>query len=127
MSPGVQDRERGVAAVEFALVVPLLLVLIMAIVEFGFRYEKNTVANNAALIAARDMSINHDVAKAKAAAIAAGVPSAASVTIDKTATTCVSGASVTVTITATMASVTKAFGSTFPISGKAVARCDGAP
>ena len=125
MSRATKEREGGVAAVEFAMVVPLLLLLILAIVEFGYRYEKSAVANNAASIAARDMSINHDVAKAKAAAIAAGVPSTATVTVDKTATTCVSGANVTVTITATMTSVTQAFGATFAMSGKAVARCDG--
>ena len=125
MSRAKKEREDGVAAVEFAIVVPLLLLLIMAIIEFGFRYEKDTTANNAAAIAARDMSINHDVAKAKAAAISAGVPSSSTVTIDKTATTCVNGAEVTVTITATMTSVTKAFGTTFNISGKAVARCNG--
>lgn len=118
-----RERERGIVAVEFAFVIPLLLLLILAVVEFGYRYERGTVANNAALIAARDMSINHDQAKATTAAHNAGVPT--SVAPAFSPSTCSTGNNVTVTITVVEDSPTKAFGSTFTVTGKAVARCDG--
>lgn len=117
------DRERGVVAVEFAMIIPLLLLLILAVVEFGYRYERGTVANNAALIAAREMSINHDQSRATTAAHNAGVPT--SVTPVFSPSTCSTGNNVTVTITVSQTSPTKAFGNTFTVTGRAVARCDG--
>jgi Flp pilus assembly protein TadG len=117
------DSDRGASTVEFAFIVPLLLVLVLAVVEFGFRYQQDSQLNNAAFIAARDMTINHDVTKATAAARNAGAPATATVTVSPT--TCSTGTDVTVTITSTEVSATKAFGSTFTITGKGVARCDG--
>ena len=117
------SRERGAVTVEFAVIVPLLCLLILAIVEFGFRYERGATYNNAAFIAARDFSINHDQAKAETAARNAGWPSGLTVSINPS--TCTSGNNVTVTLTRNdEPSATGAFGSTFPVTGKGVARCD---
>lgn len=45
--------ERGAALVEFALVLPLLLFIIMGIVDFGFLFQRFQVVNSAAREGAR--------------------------------------------------------------------------
>jgi Flp pilus assembly protein TadG len=45
--------ERGVIAVEFALIVPMLLMLLLGIVEFGFGYHAWDATQNAAREGAR--------------------------------------------------------------------------
>jgi Flp pilus assembly protein TadG len=49
----VRRRERGAALVEFALCVPLLLVIIAGIVDFGFAFQTYEVLTNAAREGAR--------------------------------------------------------------------------
>jgi Flp pilus assembly protein TadG len=121
------SRERGAVMVEFAIIVPLLLVLVLGLVEFGYRYQRAAVLNNAAFIGARDFSIHGNFAQAKAAAVAANngvaIPgfalSPASCPTDPTVS-----ANVTVTITSVENSPTKAyFTNTFTINAKGVARC----
>jgi Flp pilus assembly protein TadG len=51
------DAERGAALVEFALAVPLLLVVIAGIVDFGFVYQRYEVITNAAREGARLASL----------------------------------------------------------------------
>jgi Flp pilus assembly protein TadG len=57
-----RSNERGAAAVEFALVAPLLLVLVFGIIDFGMLMNTKTVIANAAREGARDGSISHSVA-----------------------------------------------------------------
>ena len=49
--------ERGAALVEFALVLPLLLVVIAGIVDFGFLFQRYEVVTNAAREGARLASL----------------------------------------------------------------------
>lgn len=49
--------EEGAAAVEFALVVPLLLTLLFGIIEFGTAYNAQILVTNAAREAARHLSV----------------------------------------------------------------------
>ena len=49
-----QDKERGVAVVEFALVVPLLLLILFGIIEFGILFYDKAVITNASREAARE-------------------------------------------------------------------------
>ena len=49
--------ERGAALVEFALAVPLLLVVIAGIVDFGFVFQRYEVITNAAREGARLASL----------------------------------------------------------------------
>ena len=128
------DRDdRGVAVIEFAIVVPTLLLLVLGIVDFGERYKTAAMYNNAAAAAARSMTIENDVAKAKTAAVGAGMPSTLSLSVSYTTgyTSCSQGTdgtfgNVTVTITETnRPTATKFFGNTYNVSGKAVARCSG--
>jgi Flp pilus assembly protein TadG len=50
---GRERDERGAALVEFALVLPLLLVVIAGIVDFGFAFQRYEVLTNAAREGAR--------------------------------------------------------------------------
>ena len=117
-----KPREKGAVTVEFALILPVLLLIILAIVEYGIRYQRNAEFNNAAFIAARSMAIHDSTATATAAAHAAGVPDTASIVIVPGA--CSPGTDVKVTISETEDSPTKAFGSTFFVDGVGVARCE---
>ena len=116
-----RHRERGAALVEFALVLPLLILMVSAIVDFGFRYAEAAQINNAALVAARDMTIHNDVGHAQSAATSAGAPAGSS--IDVSPGSCAADTDITVTIAATLDTPTGAFGETFDVTGKAVARC----
>ncbi|MDR7086070.1 Flp pilus assembly protein TadG [Aeromicrobium panaciterrae] len=119
--------------VEFALIVPFLLLLICGVIDFGERYKTSAQYNNAAFVAARSMTIENNTTKAKAAAVSAGMPSSLTPVITFTSgyTSCAQASdgtfgNVTVTITnASKASATKFFGTTYSVTGKAVARCSG--
>lgn len=119
-----RKSDRGAVAVEFAFIVPLLVMLLLVIVEFGARYQRGTDLNNAAFVAAKDATVNHDLAKATAAARDAGAPNSATISVSPDPSTCATGSNVTVTITSTEDSPTKAFGQTFTLTVTGVARCD---
>lgn len=55
-----QENEQGAAAVEFALVAPLLLALVLGIVEFGFALNTQIGLTQAAREGARVMAITND-------------------------------------------------------------------
>ena len=50
-------RERGAAAVEFALVLPILLVILLGILDFGLYYYNDLQLTHAARDAARYLSV----------------------------------------------------------------------
>lgn len=62
----VSGRESGAAAVEFALVLPLLLVLLLGIIDFGLYYYNDLQLTHVARDAARYLSVD-DAAGADAA------------------------------------------------------------
>lgn len=111
-------NERGAAAVEFALVVPMLMLVLSAIIDFGARYQDVHHLNDAAAVAAREMSISGDVASAKSAGIAAGGPAAG-----WTISACEPNTNVVVTVTTNHSTVTGVFGAKFNMTARAVARC----
>lgn len=125
--------DRGIAVLEFALIAPVLLLLILGIVDFGDRYKSAAEYNNAAFAAARSMTIENNPAKARAAAVGAGMPSTLTpiVTYTPGYTTCAQASdgsfgNVTVMITnPAKATVTQFFGTSYTVTGKAVARCSG--
>lgn len=119
------SRERGAAAVEFALIVPLLVLVIFAIVEGGTRYSQQNQVNHWAYLTARDLSI--DPTKSPEALVTAlkgddtHTFSVTALPADKCSSNGTSH--VTVTITSARTSPSGMFGS-YTIKGKAVARCE---
>ena len=71
-SRGLRWREsRGAAAVEFALLVPIFLVIVFGIIDFGLMFYSKTVITNAAREGARTASLSGDLDVTVAAATSA--------------------------------------------------------
>lgn len=133
--------DRGIAALEFALIAPILLALVLGAVEYGERYQMKAMYGTAAQVAARSYSLTNSAGSATAAARSAGIPSSVTPSYSfaydsgASAASCSPAAdgtypNVTVTITrtdipavTTMSTVIPGAGSTYSITGKAVARC----
>ncbi|WP_233201743.1 TadE/TadG family type IV pilus assembly protein [Cryobacterium sp. Y11] len=99
----LHSGEGGAAAVEFALVLPILIFLIFLIIEVGRLYNMQISLTGAAREGARWMAIYDDEPGAKTATIAAApsVPlTEAEVTV--TPTDCTAGSTVTITVTYTV-------------------------
>lgn len=54
--------QRGAAALEFALIVPVLVMVVFGVVDFGWMVNRDTLVNNAAREGAREGSLNPDAA-----------------------------------------------------------------
>ena len=131
-------RESGVAAVEFALVVPILMAIVIGIVEFGLAFNYRTQLNNAAMAGARHYAIHHNKAQAvnvvtSTVTLPPGTPFGQAnivvrnpggmVTPSCPVVEGIAKNTVTVTITAQRPTVTNMFGASFNIAGKATAVC----
>ena len=62
-------REQGSAAVEFALILPVLMILLLGIIEFSYAFFIQASVSNAARLGARNYAINYSVAGSQQAAI----------------------------------------------------------
>lgn len=65
------NKEQGAVAVEFALLLPVLLVILLGIIEFGRVYNAQITVTQAAREGARVMAIQNDAALARDSAIQA--------------------------------------------------------
>ena len=124
------DRDRGAAAVEFALVVPVLLLLVLGIVEFGRIYNIQTTLSAAAREGARTMALENSPPNARTAAknVAAPVVALTDGQVVVSPSACpVSGTAVTATvrITVPVALITDLFGTSITLTGKGAMRCSG--
>ena len=120
--------ERGAAAVEFALVVPLLLLLLLGVIEFGRVFNAQLQLSAAARESVRVMAIQKQAATAVGAAIAAAPnlhPALTVANVEVTPTSCAATTDVTVTITYSVDLVSGLFADAIPLSGRAVMRCGG--
>lgn len=118
--------ERGAAAVEFALVVPVLLLLLVGIIEFAHVFNTQISLTQAAREAARTMAVENDQGAATLAAVKGSPglsPAIGSVTFSSPA--CAAGSEMTATITYTMPTLTGLFGSSMNLTGVGAMRCGG--
>ena len=117
--------DRGAAAVEFALVLPLIILVLFGIVEGGTRYAQQSQVNHWAFIAARDVAIDPSKTAISVVNGLKGSDATSYTVTSSPATACSTPGqpSVTVTVKATKSSPTGMFG-TYTIAGKGVARCE---
>lgn len=120
--------ERGSVAVEFALVLPLLVAVLLGIVEFGRAYNAQITVTAAAREGAREMSIQGTAASAQTAVQAASPalsPQLTKAQIKVTPTTCTPGTKVTVTVNYRLDFLTGFLADGVDLTGKGVMRCGG--
>ncbi|TFD19264.1 TadE/TadG family type IV pilus assembly protein [Cryobacterium sp. TMS1-13-1] len=120
--------ERGAVAVEFALLLPVLVLLVFGIFEFGRVYNAQISITNAAREGARYMAIHNNAPPAKTVAVNAAPslsPALVAANVTVSPLECVAGSSVTVTVNYSFDFLTGYFGSTIPLTGKGVMQCGG--
>lgn len=123
-----RPRERGAAAVEFALVLPVLLLLVLGLLEFARIYNVQISLSNAAREGARVMAIENSVATARAAAVAAAPsvdPAISTAQVAVTPSSCSGGGTVSVTIEYQVTLMTGWFGASLPLRAVGVMVCGG--
>ena len=122
--------ERGATAVELGLVLPILLVLVLGIIEFGHAFQVQGTLSAAAREGARAMALRNDPAQARdAVQEAAGSLNPditdAQIAIDPAACPLDGDADVELTITYPMPFFTSFFGAEVELTGRGVMRCQG--
>jgi Flp pilus assembly protein TadG len=127
------ERDRGAVAVEMALLLPFLILLLLGIMEFGRAFNAQVTLTNAAREGVRVMSISKDIGGAQSATVAAAATLrpplvnsniAISAPGATTATPCPAGSTATVTITYSLNTLTGIAGP-FSMTGKGVMLCGG--
>lgn len=127
-----RTSERGAAAVEFAIVVPVLVSLLLGIMEFSRVYNAQASMSAAAREGVRVMAISNDPVAARKAAKNTAVslnPALADSNItfknlDTGSTSCAPGNRMAVTITYTLSTLTGIAGP-FPMTGQGAMLCGG--
>jgi Flp pilus assembly protein TadG len=129
---GSLREERGASAVEFAFVLPLLLVLVVGIAEFGRAFQVSGTLSAAAREGVRTMALGNNPTAARATVrnVASSLnPAVTDAQIAITPTSCPvsypSSTNVTVTISYRLPFVTGFFGSGVNLTGRGVMRCNG--
>ena len=123
--------EHGAAAVEFAFIVPLLLVLVLGIAEFGHAFQVQGTLSAAAREGARVMALQNDPAAARAAVRNAAPTLDPAITdaqievSDVCPPTTTTTRNVRVTVEYPMPFLTGFFGADIDLTGTGVMRCNG--
>lgn len=120
-------NERGAVAVEFALLAPVLVMLLLGIMEFGRAYNVQVSLSSAAREGVRVMAITNNPTGAKTAVKNAAVavqPALTDTNITVTPNVCTSGTQVTVKVSYTLSTLTGIAGP-FPLEGTGVMLCGG--
>ena len=128
MRPKNRKNDSGAAAVEFALILPVLVLMIVGMIEFSRLYNVQISLSNAAREGARVMAIYNSSGQAQSAAVAAAPglnPALTTGEISISPSTCSNGQTVTVTITHTVPFITDYFGVSIPLHAKGVMLCGG--
>jgi Flp pilus assembly protein TadG len=125
--------ERGAVAVEFAILAPVLVMLLLGIMEFGRAYNAQASLSAAAREGVRVMAISNDPVASRTAAknTAASLQPAlvdtniAFKNLDiPTSSSCAAGTQMSVTITYTLSTMTGIAGP-FSMTGKGAMLCGG--
>ncbi|MDI3211500.1 TadE/TadG family type IV pilus assembly protein [Arthrobacter sp. AL12] len=122
-----KPSERGAVAVEFALLVPVLVMLLLGVMEFGRAYNAQVTLSSAAREGVRVMAIGNNTAATRNAVknAATGLqPTLTDGNITIAPTSCAAGVQTTVKITYTLTTLTGIAGP-FPMEGKGVMLCGG--
>ena len=125
--PHEDDKfERGAAAVEFALVLPILIVLVFGMIEFGQAFNTQISLSGAAREGVRVMAIENDPAAAQAATVAAAPSVSPTPAVSVTPADCDAGGEATVIASTDLTYDIPFFGTaTIPLEGRGVMRCGG--
>jgi Flp pilus assembly protein TadG len=121
-------EQRGAVAVEFALVFPLLILVLFGVIEYGAVYNAQLQLTGAAREAAREMAVTGSAGSARAAALDAApalVPALTTGDIAFSSGSCAPGTDVTVTISYEKPFLTGFFGAHVDLTGVATRRCGG--
>lgn len=119
--------ERGAVAVEFALLAPVLIMIVLGIMEFGRAYNVQVTLTNAAREGARSMAINNTQSTAKTAAKTAAAhlnPPLSDANIAFGTASCTADSQMTVTISYSLSTITGIAGP-FAMTGKGTMLCGG--
>ena len=122
-----KSSEGGAVAVEFALLAPVLVMILLGLMEFGRAYTVQTSLTNAARESVRSMAINSSQASARTAAKNAATqltPALADGNITFSAASCTVGSQMTVTISYNLSTITGIAGP-FAMTGKGTMLCGG--
>jgi Flp pilus assembly protein TadG len=119
--------------VEFALVVPILVLLVMGIVDVGRAYLVQTTVSNAAREGVRVMALSNDQGKARTAARFAATaltPALTDSQVTFSALSCTPGAQVTTIVRYPTTYITPlprmlGVGNTLTLTGRGTMRCNG--
>jgi Flp pilus assembly protein TadG len=121
--------EDGAVAVEFALLLPILVALLLGIMEFSLVLNTQLTLTSAAREGARAVAVENDQAAARTAVRAAATgldPALADADIAFTpAGTCAAGTTSVTTITYDHPFLTGFFGTGVTLTGTAAMRCGG--
>ena len=119
--------ERGAAALEFALILPILITLIFGIIEFGRAFNASITVTQAAREAVRQVALN----KGSAAAVTAGTNAANPLTVTVTPLVpssgpCTAGTNAKATVNTVFSyDIPFVSSATITISRSAVMKCGG--
>jgi Flp pilus assembly protein TadG len=124
----VAGDDRGAVAVEFALIFPVLILILVGIVEFGSMYNAQLLVTGAAREAAREMAITGSVSQAQAAGVGEAVglsPVMTASNISISSPSCSTGQDITVTVTYDKPFLTGMFGTSMALTATATRQCFG--
>lgn len=118
--------ERGAVAIEFALVLPILLMLVVGIMDFGRAYNNQISLTHAAREAARSMAVNNDMGVAMTRAqSASGFLEADQMRFSFSPTKCSGTEMMSVTVEYDYTPLTSMVLETMTLEGQAAMRCGG--
>ncbi len=117
--------DRGATLVESALVLPILVLLVFGVVEFGRAYNAQVTLTHSAREGVRELAINQDPAAAASKAVAAAT-SLDPTDLTVTASSCTAGYDATLTVSYPFTYDIPLLGSqTLTLTGTGVMRCGG--